>query len=123
MGSECNAVSKRSARRCELIQDVENLCLEVLTPRICDANLTMVSSARCCHVSKFWRDCLRLIQAIDETDSGANNGSIALFLKSGSTWSLHEVSEKDLHLGLFVNQSPFIIIMSLNKGDSFHERC
>jgi hypothetical protein len=56
--------------------------------------------------------------AIDETDAGTNNSSISLFLKSGSTWSLHEVSEKDLHLGLFMNQFRFMIIVSLNKGES-----
>jgi len=51
-----------------------------------------------------------------------NNGSIAIFLKSGSAFSLHEVTEKDLHLGLFADQFRFIIV-SLNKGDSPHERC
>jgi len=44
--------------------------------------------------------------AINETDAIANNGSISLFLKSGIAWSLHEVSEKDLHLGLFANHVP-----------------
>jgi len=60
--------------------------------------------------------------AIDDGNARTNISSIAIFLKSGSTFSLHEVSEKDLHLGLFADQFRFII-ESLNKGDSFHERC
>jgi hypothetical protein len=50
----------------------------------------------------------------------SRNSVIPHFPESGSPFSLHFVTQKDLHLGLFVVRVKFII-NPLNKGDS-HER-
>jgi hypothetical protein len=52
--------------------------------------------------------------------SAVGNGVIASFLNSGSALSLHEVSKKDLNVGL--SRNPFYsIILKLSKGAG-HER-
>jgi hypothetical protein len=104
--------SQTITQACDRIQPIEKLSVVSAEQTVRGANPMAIEARHNWHLSKSWQTLSDCADAKTIRRPLGNGSVIALLLKSGTTSSLHDVSKKDLNVGLSENWFRSIIYTS-----------